>query len=80
MQSVFQNAALQPDEILSLVAFLDDTARSAQPADSVGQLNFFMLGLGGAVLGLALADLVWRRRFRAVRRPLVEGDHAGVYR
>lgn len=77
MQSVFQTAALQPDEILSLVAFLDDTARTARPADSVAQLNFFMLGLGGAVFGLGLADAVWKRRFRAVRRPLVRGDDAG---
>ncbi len=78
MQSVFQATPMQPDEILSLVAFLDNAARTGRPADQVGQLNFFMLGLGGAVVGLVAADSVWRRRFRAVRRPLVEGDHAGV--
>ena len=77
MQSVFQTAAMQPEEILSLTAFLDDAARQSRPADSVGQLNFFMLGLGGAIFVLVFADTVWRRRFRAVRRPLVRGEDAG---
>lgn len=80
MQSVFQNAALQPDEILSVVAFLDDAARTERPADSVGQLNFFLLGLGAAVFGLVLADAVWKKRFRAVRWPLVHGAATGVKR
>jgi len=77
MQSVFRTTPLQPDEILPLVAFLDDAARSGPEANSVGQLNFFMLGLGGAVFGLVAADAVWKGRFRAVRRPMVRGDRSG---
>lgn len=76
MQSVFGGAPMQPEEIIALTAFLDDAARTTQPADSVAQLNFFMLGLGGAVFGLVVADTVWKRRFRAVRRPLVESGGA----
>ncbi len=76
MQSVFAGAPMQPEEILAVTAFLDDAARTTHPADSVAQLNFFMLGLGGAVFGLVLADTVWKRRFRAVRRPLVESNGA----
>jgi hypothetical protein len=37
-----------------------------------------MLGLGafaGVVAGFAFVGAVWRRRFRAVRRPMVEAVH-----
>jgi mono/diheme cytochrome c family protein len=77
MQSVFNTAPLQTDEILSLVAFFDVAARTGRPVDSAGQLTFFMLGMGGAVCGLALAGAIWRRRFRGVRRSLVEGETGG---
>jgi mono/diheme cytochrome c family protein len=78
MQSVFNAVPLQADEILGLAAYFDVAARTGLPADSAGQLNFFMLGMGGAACGLALAGAVWRRRFRGVRRSLVEGRNAGV--
>jgi mono/diheme cytochrome c family protein len=77
MQSVFQPTPLQPDEILSVVAYLDQAARTEVPVAAVGQINFFLLGLGGAVIGLVAADAVWKRRFRAVRRPLVRGELRG---
>jgi mono/diheme cytochrome c family protein len=77
MQAVFQPTPLQPDEVLGLVAFFDQAARTEQPSDSVGQINFFMLGLGTAAFGLVVADAIWKRRFRAVRRLLVEGARRG---
>ncbi len=80
MQSAFNTAPLQADEILNLVAYFDVAARAGRPADSAGQLNFFMLGMGGAVFGLGLAGAIWRRRFRGVRRSLVEGKTGGDQR
>jgi mono/diheme cytochrome c family protein len=77
MQGVFATAPLQPDEILSLVAYFDEAARTGRPADPAEQLGFFLLGMGGAVIGLVLAGGVWRRRLRGVRRALVEGNDAG---
>lgn len=77
MQPVFRNYAMQPEEILQLVAFFEDSARTNVPETTVSQLNFFLLGMGGCVFGFIAFDLVWRQRFRAVRRPLVEGKRRG---
>ncbi|MBI1984089.1 MAG: c-type cytochrome [Acidobacteria bacterium] len=73
MQPIFKNRPLQTEEVLPLVALLEDSARQGGEADSTAQFNFLLLGLGGAVLVLLAIDAVWRRRFRAVRRPLVHG-------
>ena len=72
MSSVFKRHALKPEEILPLVAFFDDAAGRGGQDDSTARLNFFLLGLGGSVLGLVALDAVWRGRFRNVRRSLVE--------
>ncbi|HWQ55725.1 MAG TPA: cytochrome c [Bryobacteraceae bacterium] len=72
MASVFKRHALKPEEIVPLVAFFEDRARSGGQDDSAARLNFFLLGLGGAALGLVVMDTVWKRRFRNVRRDLVE--------
>lgn len=73
MQPIFKTRPLQSDEILPLVAFLEDSAKRGGEDDSTATLNFFLLGLGGAVLGLVAFDAIWKGRFRAVRRPLVRG-------
>jgi mono/diheme cytochrome c family protein len=78
MAPVFKQHPLQPEEILALAAYFDQEARDGQEReDSVAALNFFLLGLGGTVAGLAVFDWVWRRRFRAVRRVLVDGVISG---
>lgn len=74
MQSVFRKHPLRPEEILLLVAFFEDKARSGREASAVGLLTFFLAGLGGTVVALILFDSAWRRRFRAVRRLLVSPD------
>ncbi len=71
MQPIFKTRPLQTEEVLPLVALLEDSARQGGEADSTPQFNFLLLGLGGAVLVLLAFDAIWRRRFRAVRRPLV---------
>ncbi len=78
MRPVFAPRPLQPEEILPLVAYFEQAAQQPGPDDGVAPLNFFLIGLGGAALGLVGFDALWRRRFRAVRRPLVEGGEKGV--
>lgn len=73
MQPVFKARPLQPDEILSLLALFEDGAKKGGVDDSASILNFFLMGLGGAVFGLVFLDAMWKRRFRAVRSPLVHG-------
>jgi mono/diheme cytochrome c family protein len=77
MASVFRQRALKPEEILPLVAFFEDAARRGGQDDSAGRLNFFLLGLAGSALGLVVMDAAWKRRFRSVRRDLVENAKRG---
>ncbi|HPW56424.1 MAG: cytochrome c [Thermoanaerobaculaceae bacterium] len=74
MNPLFRGRALQPSEILPLTAYFEDAAKRGGQADTVTVLDFFLLGLGGAVICLASFGAAWKRRFRAVRRPLVRGE------
>jgi hypothetical protein len=76
MQPIFKSHPLRPEEVLPLVAYLEETAKRGGEDDSVAALNFFLLGLGGAVAGLVMLDVLWKDRFRGVRRPLVHGGNA----
>mgnify|MGYP001585549054 CR=1 FL=1 len=72
MQTVFRVTALAPEEIDPLLAFFEDATKRRAEADPVAPLTFFLLGLGGAVAGVVVFDFAWQRRFRSVRRRLVE--------
>ena len=74
MQPVFRTHPLKPEEVLALTALFEDSARRGTQPDSASLLNFFLIGLGGMVLGLISLDAMWKRRFRAVRRPLVRRE------
>ncbi len=78
MQPIFKNNLLTADEILPLVAYFEQAAQQPAADDAVNPLNFFLIGVGGMVLGLVAFDGVWKRRFRAVRRPLVDGFKVGT--
>jgi mono/diheme cytochrome c family protein len=78
MSSVFKQHGLKPEEILPLIAFFEDSARRGGQDDSAARLNFFLLGIGGAALGLVVMDAAWKRRFRSVRRTLVENSRRAV--
>ncbi|MGE5056129.1 MAG: c-type cytochrome [Acidobacteriota bacterium] len=75
MAPVFKTHAMQPEEILSLVALFEDSARKGGEADTTPVLNFFLIGVGGMVLGLVSLDLVWKKRFRGVRWSLVHKEN-----
>jgi hypothetical protein len=72
MQPLFKEHPLQSEEIVPLVAYLEEAARQGGEADSLDPLNFFLLGLLGAGGSLLVFQAAWKDRFRAVRRPLVQ--------
>ncbi len=73
MQMLLGSRPLDPEETLSLVAYLETTARDPAPAAaSTGRFEFVALGIVGAVAGLSLMNRIWNRRLRGVRRQLVE--------
>jgi len=72
MAPVFKKQALQADEILPLVAYFESAAKQGGADDSASLVNFFLLGLGGMVIGLVSLDALWKRRFRSVRRVMVQ--------
>lgn len=79
MGATFKTQQLDPDEILALVAFFQSTLQRNPEDASKARLNFVLFGLGGTLLMLAIMDVAWKKRFTAVRRPLVNersiGDH-----
>ncbi|OIP34605.1 MAG: hypothetical protein AUK27_07040 [Deltaproteobacteria bacterium CG2_30_66_27] len=75
MSPAFKKFPLKRDEeILPLLAFFEHAARQGGVADtSTSTFNFLLIGLGGAVVLLILFDLLWLKRFRAVRKPMILG-------
>lgn len=73
MQPVYAAANLTNEEILPLVAFLEEEARTGTADTTTAQVIFLLLGLGGAVVGFVAADSIWKGRLRGVRRSLVRG-------
>jgi mono/diheme cytochrome c family protein len=74
MRPVFMTRALTNDEIVGLVAYFENAAKKPANPDDPTQLGFLFLGIGGAAVGFITADALWRKRFRAVRRPMTRGE------
>jgi mono/diheme cytochrome c family protein len=72
MLPTFKDHPLEADEILGLIAFLQDAAATQEEDDAPRALIFILLGLGGALGALVGFNRAWSGRFRAVRRPLVQ--------
>lgn len=73
MTPLYKNRPIESEEALALVAYLKDRAALGTDAAPGSATDFAAAGLAGAAALLALFDLVWRRRFRGVRRALVNG-------
>ena len=73
MQPVYAQANLTNEEILPLVAFLEEEARTGSEDTTTAQVIFLLLGLAGSVVAYVAADIAWRGRLRGVRRQLVRG-------
>jgi mono/diheme cytochrome c family protein len=74
MNAIFKQHPIEPNEAFALLSLVEDAAARSGEADAVPLLNFFLLGLGGAVVGLVAFGTAWRGRFRSVRRMLVSGE------
>jgi mono/diheme cytochrome c family protein len=71
MRAIYRSAPMTADESLALAAFFEDAAGRDVPRRS--RLSRVVAGaVSGAVAVVALAAALGARRFRAVRRPLVQ--------
>jgi mono/diheme cytochrome c family protein len=69
MVPLYREHGLQTEEVLTLTAYLEDTARHGVEDASLLPLNLLLLGLGGAVLGLATVSTLWGSLARRRRLP-----------
>jgi len=74
MQPVFKDHRLKGEEILQVVAYLKAVAESGEAEAEDMTLAFLLFSIGAAAALLVVCDFVWRRRYRAVRRPMVNED------
>ncbi len=80
MQPVFKDHPLEVEEINSLVAYFEEAAGHTEANASVTRIAFLLSGLVLATAIIFLFDVLWKGRFRAVRRPLVEGIRRAIHR
>ena len=73
MAPVYRESPLTEDEILPLMAYLKGMGQHADQTDQGPGIEFLILGVVGAALGLLICDVIWRRRFTGVRSRLVKG-------
>ena len=71
MQPIFKNRPLEAEEIHALAAYFEDAAGHSAADASVNRMAFLLLGLGLAAATIFLFDVIWKKRFHSVRRPLV---------
>jgi len=74
MQPIFKDRALTADEIHALVAYFEASAGQTPRQPSTGRVAFLLMGLVGATVLVFALDAIWKRRFRGVRRPLVDSN------
>lgn len=77
MQPIYKSRPLSSEEIIAIVAYLEEAARRGGEANSLDPLKFFLVGLSGAVGSLVVFQVIWKNRFRAMRRPLVKNGRIG---
>jgi mono/diheme cytochrome c family protein len=78
MQSVFKQHPLDAEEVLPLVAYFQHTLERSPEDVSTVRLNFVLIGFAGTLLLLGAFDVAWNKRFRAVRRPLVQAKRMEI--
>ncbi len=74
MLPTFRDHPMEAEEILPLVAYFKSAAQTYEEDTAPRGLVFLLLGIGGAVGAVLLLNRFWRRRFRGVRRSLVEAS------
>ena len=76
MQPAYQQHGLESEEVLSLVAYLEDADRKGVEDGSPLPVKFLLLGLGGAILGLGTLSTLWASRPRLSGRAALNGRTA----
>jgi cytochrome c2 len=79
MQPIFRDHPLESAEIHALTAYFEKSADQAEQSPAPGRVAFLLSGLGVATGLVFLFDVLWKSRFRAVRRPLTEAGVAAVH-
>jgi mono/diheme cytochrome c family protein len=79
MQPLFQQHPLKQDEVQALVAYLEDADKRGVEEQAGFPLKFFLLGLGGSVLGLAVVSSLASSRLWRRDRPLPGGTSAAAW-
>jgi mono/diheme cytochrome c family protein len=75
MQSVYENQPMDATaDILPLLAYFADLAQDPPESSQASTLIFILLGLAGAAATLMIFDVLWKGRFRGVRKALVESS------
>lgn len=74
MSPIYGTRPLTVEEQAHLAAFLRAASDREPPAAAAG---FLLVGLGGGALAAVLAQAVWRKRLREVRRPLLRRASSG---
>jgi mono/diheme cytochrome c family protein len=77
MRAVFRSEPLGDDETFAIAAMIGDAGSREQAAARSRTRAFVATGVAGALLTLALMAVLWSRRLRAVRRPLVDAARRG---
>lgn len=72
MLPIFKNHPLTADEVHALTAYFEISAGESPSGATANQTAFLLMGLASAVAMIFGCDLIWRRRFHSVRRPLVD--------
>jgi mono/diheme cytochrome c family protein len=70
MRGVFDDRPLTDNEVADLYTYF---ARANQAAAQALNYIFVLIGLVGFLLLLLVSQLIWRKRLREVRKPLLEG-------
>jgi hypothetical protein len=82
MRTAYRQRGLESDEVLALVAYLEDADRETAADAAPLSLNVLLLGLAGAVLGLATVGTLWgtrsHRRERAITVLQSPADYVGA--
>lgn len=73
MSPVYRTHPIDVQEILPLLAFLEESGKAGLPDQQGPGIEFLLIGVVGAVILLILLDVVWRRRLTGVRSRLFEG-------
>ena len=72
MQPIFQKQPLEEDEVLALVAFLNNEHETNRPISGIPVASFLFFSVLGALVWLVVFEFIWSNRLNAVRKPLFE--------